>query len=407
MTDYFSINKKLFDLNFSKQSRLDLTHVQKLYNALELKSFPKIHVAGTNGKGSCVKKLSEALSLSGYQCGSFFSPHIATFRERIQINGQMISKEAAAQVGAEILNLSEKMAIEITFFEATFLMAMKYFSQKQVDAAVIEVGLGGRLDATNCIIPILSIITSISLDHVQILGDTLEKIAFEKAGIIKPHIPLITGPKANQSSIEKMAQANFSQHIKVSDQEFESYDQENQAIAKEGMSFLKKYFSLSDLAIKQALPAKPPVRYEKIFYQQHELILDMSHNEDGLRRLFSQITIEYPHRPKIVFTSAAANHDYKTNLAIIKKHVEKIYILDILHPRLAKAEDLLAAIESGGFICQISEIPQILQSQTENPLIIVTGSIFIMKEIYTLIGKEQDCDVYQIQDGLFKSPSHV
>lgn len=402
MTDYLTINKKLFDLNFAKKSRMDLSKVLKLYNALELNSFIKIHVAGTNGKGSCVKKLSEVLSLSGYKCGSFFSPHLATFRERIQINGQMIPKEKVVKYGSEIFALAEKMYTEVTFFEVIFLMAMQYFADEQVDAALIEVGLGGRLDATNCITPILSIITSISFDHVQILGDSLEKIAFEKAGIIKPHIPVITGPRASQISITKAVQKNFSPHIQVEEQTFQSYDEENQAIALLAIQFLKKYFTLSDQAVAKGLLAKPPARYEKAYFHNHDVILDISHNEDGLRRFFTQINNEFSSRPKIVFTSMAANHDYRTNLAIIQEHAEQIYVLDIAHPRLATVDILLKVITCKCSGCPISEVAQILKDDDLNALVIFTGSIFIMKDIYLLLGRELEYDSYQIQDGNFK-----
>ena len=155
------------------------------------KSFLTIHVAGTNGKGSCSHTLSAILQMCGYRVGLYTSPHLVDFSERIRINGQPIHEDYVVNFVEQ-----EKLFIESiqpSFFEVTTAMAFKYFSNMKVDIAVIEVGLGGRLDCTNIITPILSIITNIGMDHTQFLGTSLEQIAFEKAGIIKPNIPVIIG----------------------------------------------------------------------------------------------------------------------------------------------------------------------------------------------------------------------
>lgn len=155
------------------------------------KKYKTIHIAGTNGKGSCSHSIASILQKAGYKVGLYTSPHLKDFRERIRINGQCISKEF-------VINFvkSEKYFFEPlhpSFFELTTAMAFKYFEEQNIDIAVIEVGLGGRLDCTNIINPILSIITNISFDHTQFLGDTLEKIAKEKGGIIKNHVPVVIG----------------------------------------------------------------------------------------------------------------------------------------------------------------------------------------------------------------------
>lgn len=155
------------------------------------RNFHSIHVGGTNGKGSCSHTLAAILQEAGYRVGLYTSPHLVDFRERIRVNGQVIPEEYVVRFVEEERDFFEPL--HPSFFELTTAMAFRYFSDQQVDVAVIEVGLGGRLDCTNIIQPDLCIITNISFDHTQFLGDTLEKIAGEKAGIIKSGIPVIIG----------------------------------------------------------------------------------------------------------------------------------------------------------------------------------------------------------------------
>ena len=155
------------------------------------KKFRSIHVAGTNGKGSCAHTIAAILQACGYKVGLYTSPHLVDFRERIRINGQPIPENYVVSFVEQERNFFEPL--EPSFFELTTAMAFKYFSETEVDIAVIEVGLGGRLDCTNIITPILSVITNISLDHTQLLGNSLEQIAMEKAGIIKTGVPVVIG----------------------------------------------------------------------------------------------------------------------------------------------------------------------------------------------------------------------
>lgn len=155
--------------------------------------FKSIHIAGTNGKGSCSHLIASVLQEAGYKTGLYTSPHLKDFRERIKINGQMITEEEVISFVENNKALFEK--IGPSFFEMTVAMAFDYFARQKVDIAIIEAGLGGRLDSTNIITPLISVITNIGLDHQQMLGGTLEKIAKEKAGIIKENIPLVIGRK--------------------------------------------------------------------------------------------------------------------------------------------------------------------------------------------------------------------
>lgn len=160
-------------------------------------NYKTIHIAGTNGKGSCSHSLASILQEAGYKVGLYTSPHLVDFRERIRVNGQCISKERVVKFVEDERKFFEPL--HPSFFELTTALAFKYFDEQKVDIAIIEVGLGGRLDCTNIISPILSIITNISFDHTQFLGDTLAKIAAEKAGIIKKGVPVIIG-EANEET---------------------------------------------------------------------------------------------------------------------------------------------------------------------------------------------------------------
>lgn len=176
---------------------LDNTYLQDEHLGHPHRKFKSIHIAGTNGKGSCSHTLAAILQNDGYKVGLYTSPHIMDFRERIKINGECISKEYVIEFVNQEKSLFEK--IHPSFFEVTTALAFKYFAEQHVDYAIIEVGLGGRLDCTNIITPILSIITNISFDHTNFLGNTLEKIAKEKAGIIKQNIPVIIGETTNET----------------------------------------------------------------------------------------------------------------------------------------------------------------------------------------------------------------
>jgi len=194
----YSLQKYGIKFGLSKTENLlrDLGHPERLGR--------HIHIGGTNGKGSVAAFLSSILRESGYRVGLFTSPHLVSFTERFQVNGRPISKEDVAELTHRIQQVISDEEPP-TFFEAVTAMAFCYFQQQETDVNIIEVGLGGRLDATNVITPLLSIITNISLEHQEFLGRTLREVAFEKAGIIKPGVPLVTG--ARQKAVRELFQA--------------------------------------------------------------------------------------------------------------------------------------------------------------------------------------------------------
>src|SRR6188768_1752783 len=191
--DYLFARLPMFQRIGAAAYKADLKNTQKIVELLGKphQKLKCIHVAGTNGKGSSSHMVAAILQQAGYKTGLYTSPHLKDFRERIKINGQMVSKDFVVDFVQRTSQLSDE--IQPSFFELTVAMAFEYFANEAVDIAVIETGLGGRLDSTNVITPILSVITNIGYDHMNILGDTLEKIAFEKAGIIKQMVSVIIG----------------------------------------------------------------------------------------------------------------------------------------------------------------------------------------------------------------------
>jgi dihydrofolate synthase/folylpolyglutamate synthase len=191
--DFLFSNLPMYHRIGDSAIRKDLTNIRKLCDLLEQPqdSFPTIHIAGTNGKGSTSHMLASIFQAAGYKTGLYTSPHYVDFRERIKINGKLISQKRSDPFVVQYKD--QWQAIQPSFFEITVAMAFDHFRKQKVDIAIIETGLGGRLDSTNIILPKLSVITNIGFDHMQFLGNTLEQIAFEKAGIIKTYIPVIIG----------------------------------------------------------------------------------------------------------------------------------------------------------------------------------------------------------------------
>src|SRR6188768_1852900 len=217
--DYLFTRLPMFSSIGAAAFKKDLTNTLRLCEFLgnPHQKFKSIHIAGTNGKGSVSHMLAAILHSAGYKTGLYTSPHLKDFRERIKCSGvsrlEMIDTEFVTEFTERIKPLIEE--IEPSFFEITVAMAFEYFAQQKVDIAVIETGLGGRLDSTNIILPELSVITNIGYDHMNILGDTLEKIASEKAGIIKKNIPVVVGEVLPETRpvFESIALANSSELI--------------------------------------------------------------------------------------------------------------------------------------------------------------------------------------------------
>ncbi|NRD24713.1 bifunctional folylpolyglutamate synthase/dihydrofolate synthase [Winogradskyella litoriviva] len=276
--------------------------------------FKSIHVGGTNGKGSTSHMLASVLQEAGYKVGLYTSPHLKDYRERIRVNGKVISK--ASVIGFIKRNKPFLESNQLSFFEMTVGMAFSYFAKQKVDIAVIEVGLGGRLDSTNIITPELSVVTNIGMDHTQFLGDTLTKIAGEKAGIIKKNIPVVIGETHAETenvfrnkAIEEQSEIYFAdQRIdKILESDLKgSYQIHNIKTVLQSVKILKnKGFKISDQHLKAGLlnvvtNTGLQGRWQ-ILGTNPKIVCDTAHNKEGLTYVLRQIKNEAYHQLHIVF----------------------------------------------------------------------------------------------------------
>ena len=406
----------------------DLHNTIALCNALHdpQTRFKSVHIAGTNGKGSTSHMLAAMLQQAGYKTGLYTSPHLQDFRERIKINGEMIAKDFVVGFVQRTQQIAQQ--IEPSFFELTMTMAFDYFAQQQVDIAVIETGLGGRLDSTNIITPIVSIITNIGYDHMNILGDTLEKIAAEKAGIIKPDIPVIIGEYLTETKpvfINKATQCNapiyFAQEeftiadINVSSQTLQCsitdisqnikekftldlngiYQTKNlrTVLSAEGI-LLQKGFSITDEAEKYALANTKKLtglhgRWD-VIAENPTIVLDVAHNEDGMKQVLEQIQwiLENGNnlKRKVHFIiGMVKDKEVDKVLSLLPKDAA-YYFTNAHIPRALPAAALKEKAASfdltGDCFDDVNEALRIAKKTTaEKDLIIVCGSVFLVGEV--------------------------
>lgn len=295
--------------------KADLSNTTALCNVLgnPENRFKSIHIAGTNGKGSTSNFIASALQEVGYRVGLYTSPHLVDFRERIRINGKMISEQLVIDFVAQY---KDKVAeIQPSFFEWTVGLAFDYFASQDIDVAVIEVGLGGRLDSTNVITPLVSVITNIGLDHTQFLGETLPKVATEKAGIIKPNIPVVIGETQTETeNVFKQKAAKEGTSILFADQENKlpggealiSYQQKNaqtawyalRAIHPNGFEVSEQQFwnGVNNVGKNTGFAG----RWQTL-QQNPKVILDTGHNIEGLTYTMAQLAEEEFETLRIVF----------------------------------------------------------------------------------------------------------
>lgn len=410
---YLQVLQKLYSINRFGM-KLGLDNISKLLDKLgnPEKQIPVIHVAGTNGKGSTTTKIASALTYAKKRVGLYTSPHISSFRERIQINGEKIIEAQVATYLEHLFQIASENDIKATFFEYVTALAFAHFRDQKVDFAVFETGLGGRLDATNACVPVLSVITSISYDHTSILGETLEEITKEKAGIIKKNIPVVIGPNVSLDFIETVAKKLSSPIIQVKKCS-SSFEEENRMIAKEALDYLAKSIPISQEAISKGQEACPPCRYEKVPNEQlykklggaipYVTILDVAHNPDGLFRLFSRIREEYNEHPLHVVYGASKDKDIDGCLAIILKEAKNITFVEAESERAQKKEELIKASQKMDPEREftISSLPQAFQkASVENAVFVICGTFFIMKEARSFLGYDDLQDELAIQEKL-------
>lgn len=402
-----------------KAFKKDLSNTLALLEALDnphLK-FPSIHIAGTNGKGSVSHILSSIFQESGFKTGCYTSPHYKDFRERIKINGLLLQEDFVVDFVQKNQSLIEK--IQPSFFEITVVMAFSYFAEQKVDIAIIETGMGGRFDSTNVISPLLSIISNISYDHQQFLGDTLDKIAFEKAGIIKKETPVLIGER--QAEIEEVfldKALECDSNLFYSDELFEivdfetnlqgstfsthygkrklhyssdlsgSYQKFNLQTAMAAALLLKDTFDLKDENIRKGIEN---VRKNTYFIgrcmQIHDkplALVDSAHNEAGIKELLKIISSRSFNTLHFVY-GTVSDKDLSKVFKLLPKEA-KYYFCKANIPRAMAVEELskfarLNDLNSESYNTVTEAYTTALNKAKADDLVLVSGSIFVVAEV--------------------------
>lgn len=364
------------------------------------RKFRSIHVAGTNGKGSCSHTLAAILQEAGYKVGLYTSPHLVDFRERIRINGQPIPEEEVIRFVEQERHFFEPL--HPSFFELTTALAFQYFAQEHIDVAVIEVGLGGRLDCTNILTPDLCIITNISLDHVQFLGHSLEQIAQEKAGIIKTGIPVVIGettPETRpvfQNKAETVcapiywAEENDREDYPGIEFELKGlYQQKNRRTILTALPVLKEAgFRIDDSCVRQGFAHVCEItglmgRWQKL-QSSPTLICDTGHNVGGINYIVEQLKQQTYNKLHIVI-GMVNDKDVSGVLQLLPKEAD-YYFTKASIPRALPEEQLAAlAAQQGLHGHCYADVPSAVQAAQEKSLpedfIFVGGSSFIVADL--------------------------
>ncbi len=361
------------------------------------KSFKSIHVAGTNGKGSTSHMLASVFQEAGYKTGLYTSPHLKDFRERIKINGQMISEQYVSNFVQNHRPFFESN--QLSFFEMTVGLAFEYFRSENVDIAIVEVGMGGRLDSTNIITPEVSVITNIGLDHTQFLGDTLEKVAVEKAGIIKDRVPVIIGETSPETkrvfeeiALERNAPIVFTEMNDASTYSSDlkgSYQQKNIRTVISTLRMLQKRgWNISEENIQKGLMNTVKntglMGRWQILGQAPKVICDTAHNREGLQIVLDQLASEDFQNLHIIL-GVVSDKDLASILPLFPKDAIYYFCRPNI-PRGLDASLLLSRARGFGLIGQeyisVSKAYEAaLKAALPQDLVFVGGSTFVVAEV--------------------------
>jgi len=346
-----------------------------------------IHIAGTNGKGSVCAMVSSVLTEAGYKIGMYTSPHLKKFNERIRINNKFISDRDVAKYYLEVKNYVTNQS----FFEITTAMAFLYFLDRKVDYAVIEVGMGGRLDSTNLITPLISVITNIGYEHEKFLGDTIEKIAYEKAGIIKNGIPVVAGAKgtalktirniANERNSELHAAKKTNKKMKLGLKG--GFQQQNAAIAAKALEILadKKIIKINNKNVENGLKkARWPARFQ---FVSKNVLIDSAHNPDGFKVLFNELKkLDYERLVLVAGFSMDKNIKKASSIINSNKKIKEIILAQADNERAMKAEDTGKYFKNAVIIKNSKKaLDYAKKIAGKNDLILVCGSIYLIGEV--------------------------
>ncbi len=376
--------------------------------------FASVHVAGTNGKGSTATILAAVFQQAGYRTGLFTSPHLVTFRERIRIDGQMIPKRAVTVfIDRHRRELSRR---KISFFELTTALALDYFARAQVEIAIIETGLGGRLDATNVLAPELTIITDVNFDHMEILGHTLREIAFEKAGIIKPSVPNLIGqlaPEPRQviaqqcrmggAPLHSLSRRDFTSHRDTGRLDYHTkrfvlsrlspamvgpHQLQNAALVIKAATILKERgWRLTKAAIKKGITsAQIAGRFQIIERPGAPIhILDVGHNAPGMAAFVKAFQVRFPGRKAKVITGFVRLKQHREMISSLASITELFALVPLRSHRSIPPSELIRDADFGLVpYKKYGSLPvahrHLLKSSRPDDIIVVVGSHYLVGE---------------------------
>lgn len=401
-----------------QQSRLGLDRIRKLLDLLgnPQKKLRFVHVAGTNGKGSTCAYISQILIESGYKTGQFTSPYVYEFSERIRINNEMISYQDLKEVTLRVRDAANKFAEDNhpTEFELMTAVAFTYFASQKCDIVVSEVGMGGRLDSTNVIEAaetVATVITTIDYDHMQFLGDTLEKIAVEKAGIFKAGVPIVSAEqkpevkkvledKANELNCDiqfcdfndiKIDKVDLSKEnlirnfdykgVSYETQLLATYQPQNAVLAIETCNLLKDQLnSINQNSIESGINATHwPARFE-IISKQPYVVIDGGHNLQGVTALLESLKDVFNIENFVFVMGVLADKDYEDMVQIVAPHAKKVYTITPPNPRKLDAKDLAKCFEKFGVeavFCEITDAISLAKKEaSESDVVVAFGSLY-------------------------------
>jgi dihydrofolate synthase/folylpolyglutamate synthase len=364
-----------------------------------------IHVAGTNGKGSTCAMLESIYSAAGLRVGLFTSPHLVSFRERVQVNRQLISENDVVRLVAEIHPLLKEFSAghHPTFFEVVMILALKFFAEQKCDLVIWETGLGGRLDATNIVTPLASVITNIAFDHEQWLGDTLAKIAAEKAGIIKPCVPAVTATDAPEALrvIEQTARDKNSMLTRVQSPHASGitchasllggHQSNNAALALATVEILQPKIPIPAEQIRNGLATVNwPGRLQLVTRPGgQKILLDGAHNTAGAAALRAALEKEFTgDRPVFIF-GALADKKWPEICHILAPLAAKAFTVPVASDRTAAAGELAGAFRAANpKIAAVTAVnlAEALIACKNEPFVVVTGSLYLVGEALEQLG---------------------
>jgi dihydrofolate synthase/folylpolyglutamate synthase len=363
-----------------------------------------IHVAGTNGKGSTCAMLESIYRAAGLRVGLFTSPHLVSFRERIQVNRRLIPETEVVRLVQELRAANQ--ANDATLFEFATVMALKYFAEQKCDLVIWETGLGGRLDATNIVTPLASVITNIAFDHTQWLGDTLAKIAAEKAGIIKPGIPVVTATDAPAALavIEEIAREKNAPLIIVAAKEIESrlagtfappllgqHQKNNAALALATVGILQKQIPVSAENIRAGLATVNwPGRLQLVQKPNgQKILLDGAHNVAGAETLRAALEKHFAGiRPVIIF-GALQDKQWPHICRLLAPLATEIFTVPVVSERTAEAGELANCFRAANPavpVTALQNLPAAINASKDKPFIVITGSLYLVGEALERLG---------------------